>query len=384
MNENLVYFVKKNKIVYGLYYILMTIAISILKLFRKKDKKLILFVSYGGRHYNESPKTLYEAMKRDPRFVGYKLVWAFRNPKKYPEVECKVKIDTLKFYNIAVNARCWITNVAVERGLRFKPKSVFYFHTTHTTLPKCMGKDDKSAYSFRGYFSPQFDCSCACSEYEAIKEQSMFEITADKILLSGYPKNDNLINIKKDEVMTIKQRLEIPLEKKVILYAPTYRESSGTSMGLNVDINKWKSILGPEYYVLFRAHPTMMSSLKLEDNDSFVKDVSTYPDNTELMKIADLLISDYSGIFFEYAVLERPMFCYGYDYDEYIKKRQLYFDIRKELPGGMLDEEGLLNLIKKNSPEITEQVRIFRKKYVTVYGNATEICLNKIYEELSK
>lgn len=384
MKEKLVYFVKHNRIVYGIYYVFMSLVIDIIKLFTIKDNKLILFVSYGGRYFNESPRTLYEAMKNDPRFADYILVWAFRTPENFPEVEYCVKIDTLAFYKVAVKARCWVTNVAVERGLHFKPKSTFYFHTTHTTLPKFMGNDDKSADSFQAFSNPRFDCSCACSEYEAVKEQSMFGLMKENILLSGYPKNDNLTKITEEDIKAIKHKLNIPSGKKIILYAPTYRENSGTSMGLNVDIEKWKRILGSEYFVLFRAHPTMASSVSLDDNDLFVKDVSTYSDNTELMKIADILISDYSGIFFEFAVLERSMFCYGYDYDDYINKRQLYFDIRKELPGGLLDEEGLLYLIKNNPPEVMEQVNKFREKYVTIYGHATEICLDKIYEEIVK
>lgn len=384
MKEKIVYFVKHNKVVYGIYYACMSLALDIAKLFIKKDGRLILFVSYGGRFFNESPKALYDAMKADSRFQGYKLVWAFREPDKFPEVKERIKIDSWEYYETAIKARCWITNVAIERGLSFKSKHNYYFHTTHTTLPKLMGYDDKDNRTFNAFQLPEYDCSCACSEYEAERQTSMFRIDRSKVLLSGYPKNDNLTKYSTSEIEAIKKKLCIPRGKKIILYAPTYREDAGTTVGLNVDIERWRRILGEEYVVLFRVHPTMISGLNLKDDDSFIHDVSTYPDNTDLMKIADVLVSDYSGIFFEYAVLKRPMYCYGYDYEEYVKKRKLYFDIRKELPGGMLDEENLLKLIKTNLPEAHEQVRKFREKYVTVYGNATEVCLNHIYEELNR
>ena len=72
--------VKNNKLIYNVYYYGMSAAVNIAKLFVKTDEKLVLFVSYGGRHYNDSPKSIYEEMKMDPRFQGYKLVWAFREP----------------------------------------------------------------------------------------------------------------------------------------------------------------------------------------------------------------------------------------------------------------------------------------------------------------
>ena len=72
--------VKNSTIIYKVYHAVMSILVNSLKLFVKTDNKLILFVSYGGRYYNDSPKCIYETMKQDVRFKDYKLTWAFRNP----------------------------------------------------------------------------------------------------------------------------------------------------------------------------------------------------------------------------------------------------------------------------------------------------------------
>ena len=102
------------------------------------------------------------------------------------------------------------------------------------------------------------------------------------------------------------------------------------------------------------------------------------------MAIADILISDYSGIFFEFGVQEKPMFCYAYDYDDYIKTRGLYFDIREMIPGGFMDEVELMNYIKSgDKQEIMNKVNKFRKEQITYYGNATEKCLDIISSNLS-
>lgn len=372
--------VKKSPLLYKSYYYVMSFAVNLLKMFLVSDNKLILFVSYGGRYFNDSPKYIYESMKRDKRFSDYKLVWAFREPQAH-EVEDKIKIDTLQFYKAALKARCWVTNVNIERGLNFKGLNTYYFHTTHGTLPKLSGNDIKKGSSFGWGFKYRYDCSCAQSELEKHYQLHMYNLKPEQVLVCGYPKNDRLANVTHQQILEIRDRLGIPNNKKVLMYAPTFRENNPTGIAIPVDFNKWRERLGDEYILLFRAHPIVVESLKLDHNNGFLFDVSSYPDNVDLMIASDALISDYSGIFFEYAILNRPMYCFAYDYDEYEKTRGLYFDIRKELPGGMLDEDGLLALIKTEE-NVMKQVHDFRSKYVTEFGHATERALNSIYDHI--
>lgn len=382
LKGNLINKVKKSSKLYSIYYYTVSAAINVIKLFVRTDEKLILFVSYGGRYFNDSPKCIYQAMQEDERFADYKFVWAFRNPKK---VELsgkgkKVKIDTLEYYCTALKARVWITNVMIERALNFQGKNTFYLHTTHTTLPKKMALDSMKGKDFKTKNKLQYDCSCAQSKLEGKLQLNMFGLTENQILLSGYPKNDLLANAKLADCERAKEKLHIPKGKKVILYAPTYRENNPTEMISHVDFKKWESILGDEYFVLYRAHPTVADLTKITASSCFIKNVSRYPDNAEIMLATDILISDYSGIFFEYAVMEKPMYCYAFDYEEYIKSRELYFDIRDEIPGGRLTEDELLKKIKKGISETDlKQLKNFRKKYVSIYGKATKICLDKIY-----
>lgn len=373
--------VKRNKFVYNLYYHCVTTAINILKLFVRTDSKLILFVSYGGRYFNDSPKCIYEEMCSDPRFNGYKLIWAFRDVNNF-DIKDAIKIDSIHYFITAIKARCWVTNVAIERGLGFKGKKTFYFHTTHGTLPKLSGYDSTRGLSFSSNIGYQFDCSCAQSEIEAQYQLHMYNLKREQILVGGYPKNDILTHAGKEDRNRILKELGINENKKIILYAPTYREDKPAEMQSPVDFTVWEKELGSEYVVLYRAHPVVANKTVIDSSSGFVFDVSSYPNNSELMIASDCLISDYSGIFFEYAVLRRPMFCFAYDYDEYQKNRGLYFDIRDELPGGHCDEMSLLRLIKCNSPETISKVNAFVDKYVTEYGHATQAAVNKIYQEI--
>ena len=149
-------FVKNNKFIYCLYYYIMSAAINVLKLLLKTDNQLILFVSYGGRHYSDSPRVLYEAMCKDERFKNYRKVWAFTDTSKY-DVPDKIKIDTLEYYKIALKSRCWITNVMIERALNFEGINTYYFFTTHGVLVKCDGPDLKQK-KFTSKAKHKYDC----------------------------------------------------------------------------------------------------------------------------------------------------------------------------------------------------------------------------------
>lgn len=117
-----------------------------LKLFVKTDDKLILFNSFAGRKYDDSPKAIYEEMKKDPRFKDYRLVWAFHQPEKYDAPQ-KIKTDSLTYFKTALAARVWVTNSSVERGLNFTGKRTLYFNTWHGTPMKKMRSDiNKDSY----------------------------------------------------------------------------------------------------------------------------------------------------------------------------------------------------------------------------------------------
>lgn len=379
--------VKRTKYIYAAYYYTCSFLLKILKVVLRPDDKLVLFVSYGGRNYSDNPKVLYEAMKKDERFKGYRLVWAFRDPKKHSMyIDNCIKIDSLEYFKTALKARCWITNVSIERGLNFKGKKTLYFNTTHTTLPKLCGYDVKSDVVFMTKnSSSSFDCSIAQSEYEAKLQEHMYLLDPSKIHITGLPKNDILANSSETDIQVLKNKLNLPLDKKIVLYAPTYREDNPTGMRCYADFKIWQGILGDEFYILYRAHPTVANETDVSQYNGFIKDVSNYPDNVDLMLVADALISDYSGIFFEFGVQNKPMYCLAKDFDEYVKLRPLYFDIRKEIPGGTLNEADLMKYIKdsSNNEDAINIVRSFRAKYISEYGNATKKCLDLIYSKIS-
>lgn len=391
MKKFLMSIVKYCKPIYSLYYYIGSFTLKVIKVFIKTQDNLILFVSFGGKKFDDSPKAIYEGMLQDRRFQNYDFVWAFQNPDNFSIPKGRIiKTDTFNYFVTALKARCWITNSSVERGLGFTGKHTFFYNTWHGTPIKKMGIDigDENS-SFRSKNTWNMDVLTSQSKYEADIFSRVFEIEASKCVNCGLPRNDVLAYVTKEQKAEMKCKLGVPKEKKVILYAPTFREyekneSLKCVFQAPLNFEKWKRVLGEEYVVLLRVHYEALQEMDVRSHKGFLYDVSAYPCLNDLMIASDLLVSDYSSIFFDYAILDQPMICYTYDYEIYAKNRGMYFDIRNELSGGSISEEELLELIKSPShEEILKRVRNFKEKYVEHYGKATETSLNIIFDNIN-
>lgn len=382
MKKRLKAMLKQNIVIYFLYSTIFNLFFKILKLFIKVDDSIILMTSYAGRKYDDSPKVIFEYMKTQRKYDKYKIYWAFENPEQYKiEGAEKIKIDTPKYFITALKAKYWITNSAIERGLKFKNKKTIYINTWHGSTMKKMGNDAPvTAFKYRVSKS---DIVYAQSNYDIEVFSKAFNIPKGTFALVGLPRNDELSSISEKEIEEIKAKLNIPNNKKVILYAPTFREyqrdAEGCVIASPINIDKWKEKLGNEYVVLFRAHYEINKVLKIK-NDEFIRDVSNYENLNELMKITDIMISDYSGIVFDYSILKRPIFNYTYDYDEYVEKRGLYLDLEKDLPNGICktEDELIKKILECNFEQEREKTEKFSRRFVEKYGDARKYIDNII------
>lgn len=374
-------FIKRNTWVYRMYFYIASALIKFYKLFLESDDNLILFVCYGGRRYSDSTKVIYEAMLKDSRFANYKIVWAFTQPEKYVFIPNRININSLKYITTALKARCWVTNVIVERALDFTGIHTYYFHTTHGVLVKLDGNDAKDKKNFKSLAKYKFDCCLAQSAYEKKVLMGQFDLNDEVVKILGYPKNDILVNHTKEYRDSVRSKFGILENKIAILYAPTFREEDDFKERFDINVDLWKEMLGDNYVLLYRAHPVVSSSLK--ENDDFFIDTTKYDVVEDVMIASDILVSDYSGIIFDYSLMAKPIFLWPYDYDKYNEIRGLYFDIRKELPWKE-SEKDLLEMVKNADlkENINNYVIPFRSRYATEYGNGTKNSLNEIYENI--
>lgn len=367
---------KGNKFFYNLYSALFGFILNICNIFIKVDNRIILFNCFGGKKFDDSPKAIYEYMLKNKKYDKYKIYWAFDDINKYTLPRgIKIKNNSINFFYIALKARYWITNSSMERGLKFKNKETFYINTWHgTSIKKLINDQENLKFCFK---VSKADVYFAQSRYDVDTFSSAFGVDKKKIVLAGLPRNDELVNsISENDINAIKQRLQLPLEKKIILYMPTFRDfdkdKNGNYIKPPIDISKWKQKLGNEYVLLFRAHYEISKILGIGFDD-FTYNVSDYEHLNDLLKIADILVSDYSSVMFDYSILEGPIYSFAYDYDRYVEKRGCYIDITTELPNGICRNEDELidKIINCNYDEQVLKTRRFKEKYIEVCGNAS-------------
>ena len=352
---------------------------------RQVQPHTVVFEAFMGKKYACSPKALYQAMLQDPYYASWKKVWAFRNPEEYRFLEQDentrvVEYRKKEYYQVYAQAAYWITNSRLPREVVPK-KNQEYIQCWHGTPLKKLGYDLEYYAENKGNLNEvrenylgeakKFTRMPSPSPFYTEKMISAFHLKSlgkENIFLEkGYPRNDRLYLVTEEEISVLRKKLGIPEGKKVILYAPTWRENQhvpgeGYRYQLQVDFHEWKKRLGEEYIVLFRAHYFISNLFDFDEYDGFIKNVSDLDDVNDLYLVSDVLITDYSSVFFDYGILERPILFYMYDYDAYKNEmRDFYFDIHM-LPGPVVktQEELLKNM--GNLPEIVEK---YREKYKT-------------------
>ena len=376
--------IKHNRRIYFVYEKLGTLLMCFLKVFVVTDEKLILFNSFGGKKYDDSPYAIYQEMVKDSRFKDYKLMWAFHNPDKFDEVKDKIKSDSFAYFIATLKARVWVTNSAIQRGMSYRGKKTFSLNTWHGTPLKKMGIDvqpDINNAIMQGY-----SAFLAQSEYEKEKMSKAYNINPNKFHVFGLPRNDALANFSKEKQDTAKELLGISKEKKVILYAPTFRdyqldENFAQTLDIPLNYKKWEEKMGDKYVFLLRVHYEVAKHTHLPIGKMW-KDVSNYNNLDTLMIASDILITDYSSIMFDYAILDRPIICYTYDYKEYEEKRGMYFDVRDYLVSFENENELAEYLFSENLTDSIEKADRFKKKFVEQYGCAAKKSVDLIYKSI--
>ena len=381
--KKLSYLLKSSQFLYSLYFYVMSGILKLIGLFIRTDDKLILFNSYGGKKYDDSPRAIYEQMLKDDRFIDCRFMWAIQEPDKIKVTGRAdvVRADSFRYFVAALRARVWVTNSSMERGLDFKKKNTVCFNSWHGSAIKVMGIDIKDEnQSFKSKVLVRADIMLAQSQYDIDTFSHAFQLPVNNFRMTGLPRNDILTNHTKNDVERIKEKLGIDKNKVVLLYAPTFREyTKGTSnevvLRVPMNLQHWQNVLGDEYIVLFRAHYEVAKHMKIDGYSMFL-DMSSYPDLNELMIISDALISDYSSIYFDFSVTHKPMYCFAYDYEEYMANRGMYLSLKDELPCGIhQDENGLIEELlqfRKTKEEMQKRTAEFQKKYVTECGHGAE------------
>lgn len=363
----------------------------------KLNQRLVFFESFQGRSYSDSPKYIYEYMLKHN--MDYKYVWSTNEQQNIPGDPVQVRRFSLRYYYYLAKAKYWINNARMPNYAE-KREETTYLQTWHGTPLKQLAADmedvhmpgTNSAKYKRNFFNEtqSWDYLIAPNAYSSdiFKRAFWFDGT---MIESSYPRNDILYNKDNEEaIKNLKIKMNIPLHKKVILYAPTWRDDEYYGKGqykftLQLDLHQMQKQLGEEYIVLLRMHYVIASQMDISDFEGFAYDFSSYNDVGELYLISDILITDYSSVFFDFANLKRPILFYTYDLEKYRDQlRGFYIDIEEEVPGPLLmsTDEVIHSISNMDAVqrEYAEKYEIFYNRFCAWDdGHAAEKTVKKVF-----
>lgn len=344
---------------------------------------IIVFESSVGRNYTGNPKAIYEELVKQKLDKEYKCIWILENLDENVPGNCKkIKRQRILYFYYMTRAKFWITDSRQPVYLK-KKKGNIYIQTWHGTPLKKLGIDmsfvnmgtDRDINEYKKNFKKdtiKWDYLISQNSYSTNIFRHAFAFNKN-FLEIGYPRNDVLFNYAKQSIEDLKEELGIPETNKVILYAPTWRDNKFDEKGnykfeLKINLEEFCKEFSKGYTLILKPHYLVRDKIDVSKYGDLVKVCSINYDIQNLYLISDMLITDYSSVMFDYAILKRPIILYMYDLQEYQEQmREFYFDILKEAPGEIVQTSSqLINEIKRtfeNFDSNSKKYSDFYKKY---------------------
>ena len=353
----------------------------------KKKPGKIVFNNFNGRGFGCNPKYIALSLLEDNQNEQYDLVWLLENHQDVallPEGIRTVEFTSRNVQYEIATADVIVSNVRIgnffTRGGRKKADQL-YIQTWHGGLGVKKIEADVATLSEKYIKEAQIDSDAIdilLSNNAFITDyfrKSFFY--SGEILEIGNPRNDIFFRNNEDSIQQVRKRLGIPKENRVVLYLPTFRDSSdGLGNGERINLRSVVSALekrfGNNWIALSRLHPNMKKNNYWEE----AIDVTDYPDIQELLCVADVVITDYSSAVFDFMLSKKPAFIYAADYGFFKKQRGFILD-PKLLPFSYSsnNKELLKNIYLFDEKSYCKLIVDFEKKYHCVdNGQASIIC----------
>jgi CDP-glycerol glycerophosphotransferase len=309
----------------------------------------VLFISWKGKQCGDNPLGIAEELRR--RGDDREHLWAITDWSiPVPDGGTPVLRGTQEYYEALARSKYLISNDDMQAPFRKRDGQV-YLQTWHGTPLKRIGFDITNPQFISGtaYFDhlardiAQWDLLLSPNPFSTPIMRRAFRYEGE-ICEYGYPRNDLLCRADTAELAArVRERLGLPDGKRVVLYAPTWRDNQVYASGrryrfdMRLDLERAWRELGADHVFLIRGHHHMADDVPAGMREGFALNVTSYPDITELFLVADVLVTDYSSAMFDYAVTGRPILFFTYDLAEYRDNlRGFYFDFEAEAPGPLL------------------------------------------------
>lgn len=378
-----------------------------------RDKNLWIFGAWFGQRYSDNSRAFFEYVNKNHPEI--KTVWVSRNKdvvKMLQEKGCNVCFSvSLRFVLYALRAGKVFTSTGGEFNLFFLHGAEYYALWHGMPLKKILNDDTNfggesannkfrkkcskilfKIFTWKNFLSQKELSTITNSDFFVPFLASAFELPQERILKTGSPRTDNLFNYKKEKLIE-EIRAKFPNEK-IILYMPTFRTAEWTGDVFNpfdekygFDLNEFLEILKRHKSVLvYKPHfsdARFMQTVRQKTPETLSRFItvgdSDYDELYNFVGQVDILMTDYSSIYFDFIATKKPVILLPFDYEFYIKyARGHYFDYWKNMEGVKANNwrEFYKILEEKSYAPVSE---VTCKKFAEyVDGNACEKLWNTI------
>lgn len=373
---------------------------------RSIKKNTFLFQSFFGM-YNDNPR--YISMKLHELYPDIKIIWvsSAKNHEKFPDYVKTVEYNSAEHYKWTYRAQVVIDNMngirphdetasTVKWGVKFfvrlfaplRKKNQYNISTWHGTPLKRLGADRFDAKKLK---RKRIQGSCdsmlvGCQLTKDVLKQAYFKEFDISFKMYGTPRNDILFD-KTIDIKALKEKLKLPTDKKIILFAPTFRDDSVENGGIvqmnEIDFNRLFCCLeerfGGDWCFVFRVHHVIVTRINTErltaEYGGRIIDGNVGDDMAEYLVCADMLMTDYSSSMFDFALTKKPCLLYCPDKEHYENDVRGFYFSMDTLPFPIsYDNESLQSCIGTFDQEkYVQEVETFLEKIGNVEdGHASE------------
>ena len=293
------------------------------------------FIAFSGRQYSDSPRRISELLLKEHPEIQQ--VWAFNEPEKFRFLEEKgikvVKYKSLKYLYYVMTSKVYVDNAEFWSALKFRPGQMVLETWHGGGAYKRVGghridvneREQQHAVEKMNKITLFLSSSRAFTKF-VIREAYQYH---GEVLECGLPRNDDLLHPDPAVPARVRQALDIPGNAKVLLYAPTFRNSHSLDL-YDVDFGRLKVTLearfGGEWVIVLRMHYYLADKV-MASSAPYLRNATDYPDMQDLLQCADVLLTDYSSCMWDFSLMEKPCFLYARDIAEYRGERDFYTPI---------------------------------------------------------
>ena len=346
------------------------------------------FIAFSGRQYSDSPRRISELLLREHPEIQQ--IWAFNEPEKFRFLEETgikvVKYKSLEYLYYVMTSKVYVDNAEFWSILKFRPGQMVLQTWHGGGAYKRVGghridvnrREKQHAVEKMNKITLFLSSSKAFTKY-VIRDAYQYR---GEVLECGLPRNDDLLSPDPATAAKARETLGIPEGAKVLLYAPTFRNSHTLDL-YDVDFARLKTSLearfGGEWVIVLRMH-YYLADKAMAVGAPWLYNATDYPDMQELLLSSDVLLTDYSSCMWDFSLMKKPCFLYARDIDEYRGERDFYTPIESWPFPLAADNDALEQVISEFDEEKyrADAARHHAELGSTESGTAAKQCVERI------